>query len=298
MKKIILSIALLTVTGSISAMDLNMPMDRPNTIPKDMIPNKTVQQEAASLYKDITALKITKKVMPNGATIQLPGDFIELLQNTLTVAHTMTSEEGKEIEQLHLAYAQIQYPYWRQDLDKVMGNDPDFMNALAKYDTAFNSHQQLCDQLAQLISTRPNSIANFSGLWRDIATNNEIAAAKDIKDFMAPVSVPASQQDLAESTLKKLMESNATLKTQLTKLQTLFKTARSNKALEDHMKKIEYLVKQNVQWMIAFGIAINPDFAKAVTSEMTDHLTTTLKNLHTSPKVVALQKMQTSVAKK
>jgi hypothetical protein len=297
MKTTLLTIALLTTVENMDARN-----DRSKELPKGLMPSAATQKEARSVYNQIETLTVKDgtRVQPpaKGASIELSADFISHLGDTLSVAYTMSSEEGKKIEQLQLAYAQIDTPYWRQDLNELMGDNTFFMNALAKYDSAFTEHQQLSAQLGQLLSTRPTSDADFSDLWNDIINNDESAAIKELKEFMTPVSIPAAQQSLTKSTLKKLMESSFSLKNQLATLQTLFKEASSNKPLMDHMKKIEYLVKQNVQWMIAFGMAINPDFAKTVTSEMTDHLTTTLTNLHTSPQVAALQKMQATVSKK
>ena len=173
----------------------------------------------------------------------------------------MNSEEGQKIEQLNLAYEQIECPYWREELKQVMKNNKPFMEALAQYDADNTKYQ------TAWMTLRADAQAE--------GTNPKADPIKELSD---------------------IMNLDKSLKKQRTDLQTMFMN--DNKELVDHMKKITYLVKQNIQWIIAFGFAINPDFAKTVTPEMTDHLTKTLTNLHTSPKVTALQKMQATVAKK
>ncbi len=259
MKRIVLSVALLTVAGNIVAMgggDASIAIGgQGNQIPQNVLPSKALQDEASAIYKTVTNLKVGK----DGSSLQLPADFIELLQNTFTVAHTMTSEEGNKIEQLQMAYAQITCPYWRQDLTKLMGNNRDFMKALTQYDADQNTY----------------NIA-----WETLR--------RDAQQEGAANANPTEE-------LQKLITLDKSIKKQVANLQTLFKSA--NKDLETHMAKIDYLVKQNIQWIIAFGMAINPDFKKSVTEEMTGHLTTALKNLHTSPKVAALQKKQATTKK-
>jgi hypothetical protein len=292
MKKIVLSIALLTVAGNIAAFtsdggDVFIAIGGPgNQIPQDVLPSKAIQNEAAAIYKTVENLKVEK----DGAAVQLPADFIEMIQNTFTVARTMASKEGKEIEQLHTAYIQIQYPYMRQQLISLMGNDRSFMSALATYDAAFQAHGQLCGQFWQDIGTRPGSNANFSALWQDISNGNETAAEQDLKKVMAPITATPAQEAAAQKDLTKLVKSSANLNKQLTALQEMFKNTRANKDLADHMDRNEYLVKQNVQWIIAFGMTLNPDFAKTINAETINTLKTTLTDLHTSPKVVALKK--------
>jgi len=286
MKKIVLSIALLTVTGNMVAGEVNMVIqgDRP---PTDVLPSASMQKEAAALLDGVVSLNVNKD-----RTIQLPADLLELMKNTFSVARTMTSEEGKKIEQLHMAYAQINNPWWRNELTQVMGKDNSFMDALKKYDTEDRAHQMLWNQLWQTIHLmRPEN-----NIYQDISNGNVTAAQNDLKQIMAPVTVSEKQQAAAEKALLALLDSSRALKALLTELQDKFKEA--NKDLEQHLEKIEYLVKQNVQWMIAFGIAIKPDFAKTVTTEMTEYLTKTFTNLHTSPAVIELQNKQKAIAKK
>ena len=287
MKKIVLSIALLTVTGNMLAggsSAMNMMMQGEDRPPTDMLPSKDMQKEAKTLYNTLDMLKVGK----DGA-ITLPADLIEFAKNTFSIARTMTSEEGKKIEQLQMAYAQIDYPWWRNELTSFMGKNVKFMTVLSKYDAVFQAHQNLWNNLNQDISTS-HYYVNTSMLYQDIENENKTDAEKTLKQLMTPIVASKEKQDAASKSLDQLFTSSSALKALLTELQDMFKDA--NKDLEQHIAKIEYLVKQNVQWMIAFGIAINPDFAKVVTTEMTEHLTTTFTNLHTSPKVTKLRTMQ------
>ena len=291
MKKIVLSIALLTVTGNMLAGnmlagDMMMQGDR---LPADMLPSKDMQKEAKTLYKTLDMLKVGK----DGA-ITLPADLIELAKDTFSIARTMTSEEGKKIEQLQMAYAQIDSPWWRNELTQVMRKNVKFMTALSKYDAVFQAHQNLWNNLHQDISTS-HYYVNTSMLYQDIENENKTDAEKTLKQLMTPIVASKEKQDAASKSLDQLFTSSSALKALLTELQDIFKDA--NIDFKQYLKKIEYLVKQNVQWMIAFEIAINPDFAKVVTTEMTEHLTTTFTNLHTSLAVTKLRTMQAAAKK-
>lgn len=291
MKKIVLSIALLTVTGNMLAGnmlagDMMMQGDR---LPADMLPSKDMQKEAKTLYKTLDMLKVGK----DGA-ITLPADLIELAKDTFSIARTMTSEEGKKIEQLQMAYAQIDSPWWRNELTQVMRKNVKFMTALSKYDAVFQAHQNLWNNLNQDISTS-HYYVNTSMLYQDIENENKTDAEKTLKQLMTPIVASKEKQDAASKSLDQLFTLSSALKALLTELQDIFKDA--NIDFKQYLKKIEYLVKQNVQWMIAFEIAINPDFAKVVTTEMTEHLTTTFTNLHTSLAVTKLRTMQAAAKK-
>jgi len=256
MKTTLLTIAMLTVTGNMTAMGMEMETNDPGRMMQEMLPSAALQSEAKSLYKTLDSLKVGK----DGASIQVPANLLELLQNTLSVASTMTSEEGKKIEKLQLAYAQIYCPWWRNELNEVMGSDRKFMEALKKFDTENSAYQ----------------IA-----WMTLREDAQGEGAKN----------PNPSKELSD-----IITLDTNLKKQFADLQVMFKNA--NKDLEQHIAKIEYLAKQNVQWIIAFGIAINPEFAKTVTAETTGHLTEAVKALHTSPKVAQLQKKQATAAKK
>ena len=245
------------------AMQMGMGMSDPRKMMQEMLPSDAIKSEAADLYKEIDGRTVPtdKNGNPTVATLTLnvPANLLELLQNTLKVARTMTSDEGTKIEQLQLAYAQINFPWWRNELNQVMGNNKPFMDALAKLDQDTNAYQMAWMTLREDAQGEGTANANPS---------------KELSDII---------------TLDK------SLHEQITNLQTLFKNA--NKGLEQHIAKIEYLAKQNVQWILAFGMAINPDFAKTVTAETTAHLTEAVKALHTSPKVAALKKRQATARK-
>lgn len=288
MKKIVLSIALLTVTGNMLAGnmlagDMMMQGDR---LPADMLPSKDMQKEAKTLYNTLDMLKVGK----DGA-ITLPADLIELAKDTFSIARTMTSEEGKKIEQLQMAYAQIDSPWWRNELTQVMRKNVKFMNTLKEYDTARQAHEVLWNKLLQTV--RPEN--NTGMLYQDIENENKTDAEKTLKQLMTPIVASKEKQAAALKSLNSLFASSGVLKKQLGNLQKIFIDA--NIDFKQYLKKIEYLVKQNVQWMIAFEIAINPDFAKVVTTEMTEHLTTTFTNLHTSLAVTKLRTMQAAAKK-
>ncbi len=286
MKKILLNIALLTVIGSMSASNnlVSMFTSRPGMVPQNMIPNTTMQQEAASLYKNMSALKID-----NGeVSITLPADFATLIQNTLSVV-PKTEREAADLENLHIAYMQIQYPYITTQLRQLMGENTEFMKAFGAYQTALQEHQLLWNQMWQALSTRSQSPDSGSMMiWQDVENGNTTAAHKDLEEIMSPATTfSAVQQATANEALARIIKSREQLNTQLTNLQTMFKEA--NTALAAHMEKINYLVKQNVQWMLAFGMAINPDFAKLLTPQALRTITETISNLHTSPKIVAVR---------
>lgn len=259
MKTTLLTIAMLTVTGNMTAMGMGMGMgmetNDPRRMMQEMLPSAAIQSEAKLLYTTLDSLKIGK----DGASIQVPANLLELLQNTLSVASTMTSEEGKKIEKLQLAYTQINCPWWRNELNEVMGNDKSFMEALAKFDKENRTYQMA---------------------WMTLREDAQGEGAKNAN--------PSKE-------LSDIITLDKSLHEQVTNLQTLFKNA--NKDLEKHIAKLEYLAKQNVQWILAFGMAINPEFAKTVTAETTGHLTEAVKALHTSPKVAALKKMQATAKK-
>jgi len=253
MKKTLLTIAMLTVTGSMTAMDIPMGNQGRMTIPSDMLPSVAMQGEAKTLYTTLNTLKIGK----DGASIQIPANLLELVQETLKVASSMTFEKGKKIEKLQLAYMQITSPYWRNALNEVMGSDKLFMDALAKYDA---------DQLT------------YDTAWMTLrqdaqgeGTNPKADPRKELSDII---------------TLDK------SLHEQCENLQKMFKDA--NRELEEHITNIEKLVKQNIQWILAFGQAINPDFAKSITAATTAHLADGIKALHTSSNVAELQRKQTT----
>lgn len=289
MKKIVMSIMLLTVTGAMNAALVNNFMQTPGMISKDIIPSDEMQKEAAEFYKEMSSLKIDK----DGASVHLPADVATLAQNTLSVI-PKTDAEASALETLHMAYIQIQYPYFGRDqLTKLMGGNSSFMDALKKYDAAFQAHEILYGQFWQDIMTRPDGNMDMQSIWKNIQNGDTAAAQTDLKQMMAPVTVPAKQQAAAQQDLTKLIDSSIGLKKQLTELQDLFK--KTNGKLADHMAKIEYLVKQRIRWIIAMGMAINPDFKKALTADEVQTLRKTLTNLHTSPKVVAAQKQMETV---
>lgn len=284
MKTTLLTIAMLTVTGNMNAMGMGMEINSPGRIiSQNMLPSTNIQSEAKTLLKALEGLKPG----PNGASMQLPADIITLAQNTLSIM-PRNEQEVIELENSYMAYAQIEYPYMRDNLTKLMDNNSSFMNALTKYDSAFQAHQMLCGQLWQAISTRPDS-ANPMMIWQDIRNGNLAAAQEELKQIMTPVTVTTQQQATAQKVLATIIASSEDLKKQLTSLQSMFTQA--NPTFGDHLTKITYLVKQNIQWVIAFGMTINPDFIKSLTEENINTLTTTLTNLHTPARVV-VQKQQ------
>jgi hypothetical protein len=280
MKKTLLSIALLTIAGTMNASLVSQLMSGPGEIPQDMLPTDDMQKQAASLYKEVTSLRIDK----DGASVHIPADVATLVQNTLSVI-PKNAQESSEIENLHLAYVQIQFPYMRDQLTKLMGGNSSFMDALKKYDAAYMAHNMLYGQLWQDMTIRPGGNMDFSNLWQSIDNGNVTGAQAALKQIMSPVTVPAKQQATAEETLKKVIDSQMELNKQLAQLQDMFKKA--NGKLGEHLAKIEYLVKQNIRWIIAMGMAINPDFKKELTPDKITTLHNTLTNLHTSPKVAA-----------
>ncbi len=112
---------------------------------------------------------------------------------------------------------------------------------------------------------------------------------------MAPITTTPAQQAAASKDLDEVIASTKALATQLAALKTMFKGAKQNAALAKTMNEIEYLVKQDIQWMFALHSAINPDFAKSITAETTNTVKTTLMNLHTHPSVVAYKKQQATM---
>ena len=296
MKTTLLTIAMLTVTGSMIAAMSQGPMGMMGSVPKELMPSADMQKAAGSFYSQIEGLTIPtdKQGVPTIPTVQLnaPARLVQHIQNTFSVAKDMV-KDGDAIEKLHIAYAQIPYfcPGETNELTKLMGGNSDFMSKLTVYGKAMKANQTLLNELWQAISTRPDSgTINPSTFMQAITSEDKTTALAQLNQLMAPVTATAQQKATAEKILNQLLPSNADLKTKLAALQTMFKGAKQNAALAKTMNEIEYLVKQDIQWMFALHSAINPDFAKSITEEATNTLTTTLMNLHTSPKVVALKK--------
>ena len=298
MKTTLLTIAMLTVAGNITAGNnqvMNMIMQKHGPVPADMLPSPDMRTDAGSFYKQIESLTVKdgKRIQPpvKGAPIQLSADLISQLGDTFAIAQDM-AKDGDTIEQLHMAYAQIQYPYpgITNELTKLMGGNSDFMTALTAYGKAIQVHQTLWQQLWQDISTRSDSGMNISTFYLDISNGNKTAAQNDLKQIMTPVTVTAKQQAAAEKDLQTLLASSTGLKNQLTSLQAMF--IKANKELGAHLEKIDYLVKQDIRWLFALQSAINPNFLTSITEETANTLTTTLTNLHTHPSVVAYKTQQ------
>ncbi len=161
MKMTLLTIAMLTVTGSIAAMNQGS-RGMIGSVPKELMPSQSMKTAADSFYKQIESLTIPvdKQGNPTVPTFQLsvPAHLVQHIQNTFSVAKDMV-KNGDAIEKLHMAYAQIPYfcPGETNELTKLMGGDSDFMSKLNAYGKAQQAHQQLYRQLWQDISTRPDS---------------------------------------------------------------------------------------------------------------------------------------------
>jgi len=259
MKKIVLSITLLAAAQNIHAMG-NMMMNGqmmggPEEMLKSMTPSDAMQKQAASLYQEISTLKVTK----DGASVHVPADLVELAQNTFSMGHTATEEEMQKMGTLQLAYTQIDCPWWRNELTQLMGGNKPFMDALAQFDK---------DQ------------RTYNTAWMTLRQD-------------AQAEGPANANPSKE--LESLITLDKSLKKQHADLQQMFKNA--NKDLEKHLEKVEYLVKQHVQWIIAFCMAINPEFKKSLSPDIVAHLSDAVRKVHTPAKVADLQKKQATVKK-
>ncbi len=190
----------------------------------------------------------------HGGSVQLPDDFAELLKNSFTFTHEMNIQEMEKMQQLHMAYCALDFPPFGSYMVKqVMGNNADFMKAFATYERTWDEYQRAWGTLrmdVQSTDTKANPSAD----------------------------------------LKKIVDLERSVQTQLTMLQKMFMADKANAALMMHMKKMEYLAEQHARWGIAFAMAVNPDMVKDTFPEAFQQTKDAVKTIFTAPKVNAFKK--------
>jgi|GEM_PF-3818576 len=218
--------ALLSTTMSINAGD-TMPK-----VPAEMMPSKDIMDQAKAV---VDALSAPVKKDQTMVTVSFPAAYVELMQNTFTMSHEMTSKDIQDMMMMHAAY---ENPYDRSLVEQAMGKDAKFM-------AAYNDFMK--------------TLSEYNAAWNTLRNDVHTNVADEIANAKSGANMSPSDE------LKKIIEMDAKGQKQLAELRAMIK--QSNPKLEEHMKKLEYLGEQVAKWGIAFAMAANSDIKDVSTKK-------------------------------